>query len=59
MNLVCALFGHQPVPLVSRRQLGRWVNHCVVCQRPIVHLDRQWHLMEEGEIDFPSSSNGR
>jgi len=42
MDLFCALFGHWPVPLASRRQDGRKVNQCWMCDEAIVHAAGEW-----------------
>jgi hypothetical protein len=42
MDLFCALFGHWPVPLASRRDRGRKVNRCWMCEDRIVADAGQW-----------------
>lgn len=49
MNLVCALFGHQPTPFGVKRFQGTWVSQCLLCQKPLDYRKWRWELAE----DFP------
>jgi hypothetical protein len=35
MQLICALFGHQPAPLRVRRRDERQQDRCLICQRTV------------------------
>jgi hypothetical protein len=56
VSLLCTLFGHLPVPLLSWRRRGRWENRCVVCQRTIVHLDGRWRPRDEIETSAETTA---
>ena len=37
MDLFCALFGHWPTPLATRRRDGRKLNRCWLCECRLEH----------------------
>jgi len=49
MDLFCALFGHWPVPLASRRRAGRTINRCWMCDDSLAHADGRWQADLAGD----------
>ena len=46
MDLFCALFGHWPTPLATRRRDGRRLNRCWLCECRLEHRAGEWQAAD-------------